>query len=303
MTDDLRARLLMTERICVMFHNALTGHMRAGRFNPELAEQASQEWSEYEDNSLLRAAAETVPQEQTGQTELQGPAGGARGEADARERDAGTPQSTGTSAPLPPQERGQEPLLADMLRHDEFWDDINHDWRHAAASTIEAMRESGPRKTCNHLDCPLTGCGEVPPSAEAVPQEDWRQRDAMELYVAVANWPAIVARADGRRSLAQCVELLIEDLEKARVEAVRRAEAVVPREDRWLPIADLDVDTLALLWSPKENLYDPENIARRPELTDDMRVSTRRHWTWATHWMPLPVVPSLRVTRGEEEHG
>jgi hypothetical protein len=60
-------------------------------------------------DSLLRAAAEAVPQEQTGQTELQGPAGGARGEADARERDAGTPQSTGTSAPLPPQERGQEP--------------------------------------------------------------------------------------------------------------------------------------------------------------------------------------------------
>jgi hypothetical protein len=60
----------------------------------------------------------------------------------------------------------------------------------------------------------------------------------------------------------------------------------------WQPIETLDLDKVALLWTPKERLYESETIATKPDLAvDDMRVQSRRWWAWATHWMPLPEPP------------
>ena len=60
----------------------------------------------------------------------------------------------------------------------------------------------------------------------------------------------------------------------------------------WQPIETLPLDTPALMWAPKESLYTPETIENKPDIAkDDYRVSTRRWWAWATHWMPLPVPP------------
>lgn len=60
----------------------------------------------------------------------------------------------------------------------------------------------------------------------------------------------------------------------------------------WRPIESAPIDRLVLMWTPKENLYLTDTIDEMPEFAlDDMRVSSRRHWTWATHWMPLPAPP------------
>ncbi len=58
----------------------------------------------------------------------------------------------------------------------------------------------------------------------------------------------------------------------------------------WKPIETLlDPDRVVLMWTPLERLFLPSvnPVLNHP----DCRVSTRRHWTWATHWMPLPPSP------------
>ena len=61
------------------------------------------------------------------------------------------------------------------------------------------------------------------------------------------------------------------------------------REEAWQPIETLtDVDQEVLMWAPVERLYSPPLT---PTMRAELKVSTRRNWTWATHWMPLPAAP------------
>ena len=67
--DELAAALLLSEaaardaerkvaylrNVCVLFHNALTGHMMAGRFNHQLCERADDLWVAYEDAEIAKA--------------------------------------------------------------------------------------------------------------------------------------------------------------------------------------------------------------------------------------------------------
>jgi hypothetical protein len=59
-------------------------------------------------------------------------------------------------------------------------------------------------------------------------------------------------------------------------------------EPGWQPIETAPKDVRVLLWSPVSNLFSPP-IPKDAE--PDIRVSSTRHWTWATHWMPLPEPP------------
>lgn len=79
--------------------------------------------------------------------------------------------------------------------------------------------------------------------------------------------------------------------------AVMKIASQIPAPQEWQPIKTLtDPDRVALLWTPVERLYSPPHLeTMRPE----MRVSARRHWTWATHWMPLPDPPAILRTEGE----
>lgn len=58
----------------------------------------------------------------------------------------------------------------------------------------------------------------------------------------------------------------------------------------WQPIETLvDPDERVLMWTPVDRMYLPpfDGYLKKPE----MRVSTKRNWNWATHWMPLPAPP------------
>lgn len=64
-----------------------------------------------------------------------------------------------------------------------------------------------------------------------------------------------------------------------------------PNAFLWQPIETLiDCDREVLLWTPIERLF-----SHRPPfvttMKPDMRISTRRLWTWATHWAPKPDPP------------
>lgn len=77
-----------------------------------------------------------------------------------------------------------------------------------------------------------------------------------------------------------------------RLTASASPEVAALRGQTWQPIETLlDSDCEVLMWSPLERLYLPEQLAKFPYLKPDVRVSTRRQWTWATLWMPLPPAP------------
>jgi hypothetical protein len=76
-----------------------------------------------------------------------------------------------------------------------------------------------------------------------------------------------------------------------------------PQAQGWEPIETLiDADQEAIMWTPRERLYTAEQLRAFPDLSGEQRVSTRRHWTWSTHWMPLPLppVPSRDEEKGKE---
>lgn len=57
----------------------------------------------------------------------------------------------------------------------------------------------------------------------------------------------------------------------------------------WQPISTLtDPDREVLFWTPIDRMYSPPLTGT---MRPDMRVSSLRFWTWATHWMPLPAPP------------
>jgi hypothetical protein len=68
----------------------------------------------------------------------------------------------------------------------------------------------------------------------------------------------------------------------------------------WQPIETLmEWDRPVLLFSPRDNLYEKATMQEHPDLTpDEWRVGTRRSYTWATHWMPLPPSPAEAQTGG-----
>ena len=78
--------------------------------------------------------------------------------------------------------------------------------------------------------------------------------------------------------------------------AVLDALAAAPQEARltlWQPIDTVKLDAIVVLWTPKERLYEASTIAAQPDhAVDDMRISTRRRWAWATHWLPIPAPPA-----------
>jgi hypothetical protein len=61
----------------------------------------------------------------------------------------------------------------------------------------------------------------------------------------------------------------------------------------WHPIETLiDMDREVLMWTPRERIYTVEQLQTFPDLPHgEQRVSTRRDWTWATHWFALPDPP------------
>jgi hypothetical protein len=61
----------------------------------------------------------------------------------------------------------------------------------------------------------------------------------------------------------------------------------------WQPIETLtDFDRQVIMWTPKEKLWSAAQIAKSPEFCrDQVCASTRRDWTWSTHWQPLPTPP------------
>ena len=65
--------------------------------------------------------------------------------------------------------------------------------------------------------------------------------------------------------------------------------------DDWQSIETLDdPDREVLMWTPTERLHTKEQLAAFPDLPGEQRVSTKRHWTWATHWKPLSAPPEGR---------
>lgn len=55
----------------------------------------------------------------------------------------------------------------------------------------------------------------------------------------------------------------------------------------WQPIETAPIQGRVLMYAPPEALYE------RPQgESGEYRVTNRRNWTWATHWMPLPAPPS-----------
>lgn len=54
----------------------------------------------------------------------------------------------------------------------------------------------------------------------------------------------------------------------------------------WRPIASAPKWNSVLLYSP------PENLSNHPDQRHDIRVNAPANFTWASHWMPLPMPPS-----------
>jgi hypothetical protein len=59
----------------------------------------------------------------------------------------------------------------------------------------------------------------------------------------------------------------------------------------WRDIATAPWDVPVLLYAPAEALY--ENPHGN---SGEYRVSTRKNWTWASKWMPLPPPPAMAPT-------
>lgn len=84
------------------------------------------------------------------------------------------------------------------------------------------------------------------------------------------------------------------------VVAINRAEAAEARvraleaQQAWHPIDRLlDPDREVLMWTPRERLYTAEQIAAHSDLPiGEQRVTTKRHWTWATHYRDVPAPPA-----------
>lgn len=66
------------------------------------------------------------------------------------------------------------------------------------------------------------------------------------------------------------------------------------RAEGWQPIDTLkDYDRVVPMGTPRERLYTREQLQRFPDLPEwEQRVITKRCWTWATHWKPLPPAPT-----------
>jgi hypothetical protein len=57
--------------------------------------------------------------------------------------------------------------------------------------------------------------------------------------------------------------------------------------EAWRPIETAPWDVPVLMYAPPEALYEyPHGHG------GEYRVGTRKNWTWATHWVPLPEPPS-----------
>lgn len=55
----------------------------------------------------------------------------------------------------------------------------------------------------------------------------------------------------------------------------------------WRDIREVGPSEVGLCYAPPESLYSaPEGML------GEFRVTTRAAWTWATHWMPLPHIPT-----------
>lgn len=71
------------------------------------------------------------------------------------------------------------------------------------------------------------------------------------------------------------------------------ATAPTDKASSWRPIETLaDCDDEVVMWTPRERIYTTEQLACFPDLpVGQMRIASRRNWTWSTHWKPLPEPP------------
>jgi hypothetical protein len=102
---------------------------------------------------------------------------------------------------------------------------------------------------------------------------------------------ALVAIRDRVKSIQGCASRACNICDGQLFAVLQDLDAMLsaPVVSGWQPIETLaSFDELVLMWTPVERLYSsPYLETMHPEV----RASTRRHWTWATHWMPLPAAP------------
>jgi hypothetical protein len=90
---------------------------------------------------------------------------------------------------------------------------------------------------------------------------------------------------DSWGGLRDCIRIAV-DKALASYEEERPADELKARQsgEGWQPIETLkDHDTPVWLWTPASRL------GSGPAVKNDMRVSARRYWTWATMWQPCAV--------------
>lgn len=71
-----------------------------------------------------------------------------------------------------------------------------------------------------------------------------------------------------------------------KIRALPLTNPVTVSDDKWLPIEQAGEFELILCYAPPENLYtDPKG------LEGEVRWTTRRNWTWATHFKRVETLP------------
>ncbi len=135
------------------------------------------------------------------------------------------------------------------------------------------------------------GADEAAPALTALLAK-WREREQKAASDADKAPPGTIIYTRQMEERATCWALAQDELEAA---------LTAPQ---WHPIETLtDPDREVLLWTPTERLHTKEQIAAFPDLPGDLRISSHRYWTWATHWAPRPDPPAAlapsRATEGE----
>lgn len=161
------------------------------------------------------------------------------------------------------------------------------------------------------LDAALSAPAPTPEAAPAAPPAEGEQSDAhatrqvegreggeYEKDVAIVRelmaWAYRCPNAEGKGHIqSTLLPSAQEMLERWKPEA-SASSALPAQASGWLPIESLDdPDVSVLLWTPVERLYSPPIL---DTMQSEMRVSTKRHWTWATYWQPLPDAPRSGAT-------